>query len=159
MSSNSIPAYQPLPPPNLIKTFGSSNSLPSNNDIPKLLYTRLSSSYSAYSNTGTLKHQPQSYSSPTLEHTEQLYERDVRDLKLIKRIRNTESAQRYCNDLISNRSRLRRKQELVSLTSENTLLRRDCHALSTRCEAIEMALSEYMSLYQIEQLKSLKSCS
>jgi hypothetical protein len=53
-----------------------------------------------------------------------------------------------------NRSRLRKRNELEDLKRENNTLRRDCGLLSTRCDAIEVAMAEYKSLYEIELLKN-----
>jgi hypothetical protein len=52
------------------------------------------------------------------------------------------------------RSRHRKKGELDDLRNENNLLRKDCRALSTRCDAMEEGMMEFKSLYEIERLKN-----
>jgi hypothetical protein len=43
---------------------------------------------------------------------------------------------------------------MQDLKRENNLLLRDCNVLASRCDAIEVALAEYKSLYEIKLLKN-----
>jgi hypothetical protein len=72
--------------------------------------------------------------------------KDAADSRVaIKRLKNTESAQR---------SRSRKRNELADLKEENDLLRNDYSILHHRREALEAALLEYKSLYEIELIKN-----
>jgi hypothetical protein len=75
--------------------------------------------------------------------------------RIIKRQKNTESAQRYqLESLIPTRSRNRMRNEVEDLKRDNNLLRRDCRNMTIRIDTMEEVRAEFKALYEVEQLKN-----